>query len=207
MEQLLISGESVFVYDEIAEMYGNHRFPRNKVCNLVNNGLLIRLKQGVYLKNPKISGTYFSREHVASRLYPDSYVSLQYALQYYDLIPEAVHEVTSVTPGNNKRFDTPEGRYSYRSMKRELYDIGTLSVSDPYGKAYKIASPEKALADMLYFEKPFDSRDELLDYVINGLRIDEDDLSRMNADLIMEIAAEGNRRNLRYLSEWLENAA
>ena len=46
-------------------------------------------------------------EVLANLIYGPSYVSYEYALTYYGLIPERVFEVTSATTQKNKMFNTP----------------------------------------------------------------------------------------------------
>lgn len=58
--------------------------------NLEAAGKIIRLKKGLYVVDPKVSRIALSTEIIANHLYAPSYVSMQTALRYYGLIPEAV---------------------------------------------------------------------------------------------------------------------
>ncbi|HOO59078.1 MAG TPA: hypothetical protein PLL34_00825 [Candidatus Mcinerneyibacteriales bacterium] len=206
MEEILLTSQSVFDFNDIQNLLPEYKYIRNKISRLVQNKYLIRLKQGVYLKNPEISGTNYSLEYLAQKLYRRSYVSLQYALQLYGMIPESVYEVTSVTDRANKVFDTSEGRFSYRLLKPEYYRVGVTQLRDPYGYIFDSATREKAMADLLYYENNFNSRSALYDYIINGLRIEEEDIAALNPDLLSKIAEAGKKRNLDYLTECVMDA-
>lgn len=113
-------------------------------------GKLVPLRRGMYA----IAETYRKAEVdpavLAGSLYGPSYLSLHWALQFHGLIPEAVHELTSVTTRQTKRFDNAYGRFSYRNLKQERFwgyrrqETGT--------GAILLASPEKALIDLWYLE-------------------------------------------------------
>ena len=93
---------------------------------------------------------------VANHLVKGSYVSLQMALGYYHLIPEHVAVITSVTTQRPNKFANRFGRFTYRHITPNLFfgiEYRHL-VNDEY--AY-IATPEKALLDLVYFQPQGDS--------------------------------------------------
>ncbi len=118
---------------------------------------LYQLRRGLYALAPpyqKISPHPF---YVANRLIPTgSYVSLQSALGYYGLIPEYVPIVTSVTTGRPTRWDTPLGTHEFRHIKTELL-YGYQSIDFGQNQAAFVATPEKALLDLIYLEPKADS--------------------------------------------------
>jgi predicted transcriptional regulator of viral defense system len=88
---------------------------------------------------------------IANYLLTPSYLSLEYALSYYDLIPEKVTVYTSVTTKKTTKYKTPVGIFEYRSVKESLFSGFTKKVDN--GQDYFIAYPEKALLDFFYFHK------------------------------------------------------
>ena len=86
---------------------------------------------------------------IANRIYQPSYVSLESALSYYNLIPEAVYTTTSLTSNKTISFDTSEGTYSYRHIKPSLF-FG-YQVVEWQGFPIKMAELEKVILDYLYF--------------------------------------------------------
>jgi len=85
---------------------------------------------------------------IANKLYEPSYLSLEYALNYYSLIPEAVFVKTSISPKKTTKRETAVGNFSYRSVKENLFFGYTLKGEE--NSRFKIAEPEKALLDFLY---------------------------------------------------------
>ena len=86
---------------------------------------------------------------VANKIYEPSYVSLESALAYYEIIPETVLSVTSISSRKTKQYDSAWGVFSYRSVKPQ-YMIGYQVIENAPGNKFKIASLEKALLDYLY---------------------------------------------------------
>jgi hypothetical protein len=78
-----------------------------------------------------------------------SYVSLQSALSHYGMIPEYVPTTTGVTTGRPGGFETPLGRFQYRHVAKPLFH-GFREVEIAGGQPVLIASPAKALVDLLY---------------------------------------------------------
>jgi predicted transcriptional regulator of viral defense system len=126
-----------------------YRYPRDKVSQMEKNGELIRLKKGVFVVSPNIHRMIISRELVANHLYGPSYISFENALAFYKLIPERVHTIRSMTLKRARKFSTPLGNFDYISAPKDYFQIGIRQeiVSDKY--AYLIASPEKAICDMI----------------------------------------------------------
>lgn len=85
---------------------------------------------------------------VANRVYSPSYVSLESALSYHQLIPEGVFSVTSVSTLVTRSFDTPLGRFVFRHLRPELFFGYQLLEFD--GQRIKMAEPEKVILDYLY---------------------------------------------------------
>lgn len=101
-------------------------------------GDLVRLKRGVYGFPEQIK----DKTDVARVLYGPAYVSLEYALHQYGLLPDVVFAFTLVGPKGTKKFLTPFGLFIYRKIRKDLfwgYDPITL-----------MGEREKALVDYFY---------------------------------------------------------
>jgi len=85
---------------------------------------------------------------IANRLYPPSYVSFEFALAYYHLIPEAVYEVTSATTRTSRHFEALGKVFTYRHLKAAAFT--GYRAEKVGGRVVLIAEPEKALVDSLY---------------------------------------------------------
>lgn len=102
---------------------------------------------------------------IANKLYDPSYLSLEYALYYYALIPEAVFLRTSVTPRKTKKFFTPIGNFSYQKIKSNIFfGYRLIKIND---LSFRIASPEKAVLDFLYLRDDIKTIDDFLELRFN----------------------------------------
>jgi predicted transcriptional regulator of viral defense system len=102
---------------------------------------------------------------IGNKLREPSYISMEYALSHYSLIPEAVFVFTSITTKHPAAFETAIGNFDYTSIKKPLFFGYILSGQ---GKAkYKIAEPEKALLDFLYSRSDVKSEGDIRELRIN----------------------------------------
>lgn len=119
-------------------------------------GLLLRLKKGIYGLKTDLP----SEEEIANRVYRPSYLSFEYALAYYNILPEMPYAVTSATTKPTRTFTIDSKTFSYFSIKKNAYTGYMLTKTEK--KSFLIAEPEKALVDYLYFvaigKKPFNDR-------------------------------------------------
>lgn len=139
-------------------------------------GRIYQLRRGLYALAPPFQKVKPHPFAVANRMVQPSYVSLQSALAYYGLIPEYVPVTTSVTTARPGRWDTPLGSYVFRHVKTELLrDYRLLAVSDDQ-EAF-VASPEKALLDLVHLEPGADSLDYLRELRLQNL--DELNIARL----------------------------
>jgi predicted transcriptional regulator of viral defense system len=171
--------------------------PRDKITALLAKGIIIRVKKGLYLFGQPHRRRPVSRETVANLVFGPSYISLEYALQFHGLIPEAVETITSVTTGRSRTFSTPIGRFGYRSIPLKAFRLGMDRVESAGGIAFLIATPEKALADKLVAERGLGATDVLTmrDYLLSSLRIPAPELGRLDPGQIEEFArAYGSQR-------------
>jgi hypothetical protein len=180
----------------LLDLFSDHKYPRDKIKNLLDQGELIHIKQGLYLLGPEYGRSY-SKEVLAGMIYGPSAISLEYALFYHGLIPERVEVVTSICFKRNKKFRTPIGDFSYRYIASELYSLGIDYVQSEDGNFF-IAGPEKAICDLAYYAK-IASDDEALDYVLGSLRIDEGELRKLNLSLLFELAKTYKRLSVKCL--------
>jgi len=110
---------------------------------------LLQLRRGLYILGNDERKIEPSRLYLAGQLYQPSYVSLEYALGRYGLIPERVVDVTSVSTKKTARFTNDFGTFIYQTVKPSAFR-GFISGKDEAGLPYFIAEPEKAVADFVY---------------------------------------------------------
>lgn len=111
-------------------------------------GKLVKLKRGLYVLPQPFRKIELFEPYLASLLIKPSYLSLEKALEYHDLIPETVSVFTCVTTKNPARFNTPVGTFEYHHLRTSLF-WGYQSVTVNKQTAF-VASPEKCLLDLFY---------------------------------------------------------
>lgn len=119
---------------------------------------IIQLKKGLY-----VAADFFNKKkgdisysfYLANILRMPSYVSSWTALQYYNLTTESIHTITSITPKVTRKYKTKAGIYVYQSIKKELFSDFSLAKGASNSSTgmfdFFIASPSKALFDLIYF--------------------------------------------------------
>lgn len=161
-----------------------------KAKRLERDGAIIRLKKGLYVVNPTISHAELSPFLLANHLYGPSYVSMHTALRYYGLIPEAVYTVQSLTTGVARRYQTALGAFTYIHTDPEYFSVG-LTMREDAGVSVLIASPEKALCDMMVYTPGLNIRyqSSMRPFLEDDMRIDIDEVTRFNIDILEECAS------------------
>lgn len=184
------------LYDQY-QKYGD---PAGKIMRMRKEGKIIPLTRGLYETDPEAPG-----QCLAGAIYGPSYLSFDYALSVYGLIPEAVYVYTSATfeKKKKKEYVNKFGRYLYRDVPSEVYPMGIV-IKDEDNYSYLIATPEKSLCDKLYSMPPVTSVKDMKKMLFEDLRIDEDDFSRLNFDDILQIGNGYHSNNLKYLMKYLK---
>jgi hypothetical protein len=170
----------------LLSILGEYLSPNDKIVRMIDEGLLLPIKKGLYAVSPDITGTPLSLPLVSNLLYGPSYVSMDFALSHYGIIPERVIEVTSVTTKRGKVYNLPLGRFSYIHSQHGLYALGIDRVENVDHTGYLMASPEKALCDKLIFTRNLhvQSKRALTELLFDDLRIDGDALARFDPEVI-----------------------
>lgn len=178
----------------IESLYPELKSPDKKVNWLEKQGLIIRLKRGLYVLNPEYSGKTLSSELIANHLYTPSYISMSTALRYYGLIPEAVYVHQSMTVKHPRNFQTPFGNYDYKYISRQAFPIGVRSMhKGEY--AFLIASPEKALCDLIANSSKVILRymKDVETYLAQDIRMDMDEFYKMDASIFEDYINVGKK--------------
>ena len=171
-----------------------------KIATMVKNGDLIRLKRGVYHLGKRYQSAPIDTISISNMLYTPSYVSFDFALSHYGMIPERVSEVTAATLNHAKLFETPLGRFSYKHIPKEAYALGIDWVYDENNGGKLIATPEKALCDKIRYDRGVGSmtQAQMKEYLLYDLRLER--LEMLNVELILSIAHAYRSKNLRTLA-------
>lgn len=165
-----------------------------KIRLLERDNQIIRLKKGLYVCNPEITGRVLSTELIANHLYAPSYVSMSSALRYYGLIPEAVYTQQSMTLKHAKDFETPLGRFEYTHISKTAFSVGlTIIKKDEY--AFVMATPEKALCDLIANTSKVNLRypKDAKIFLEEDIRMEWEDFNRMRVEIFEEYMKVGKK--------------
>jgi predicted transcriptional regulator of viral defense system len=131
---------------------------QRQLADWVRAGKIVQLKRGLYTAAQPYQSEHPHSYVIANHLVRGSYVSLQAALSYFDLIPEHVAVVTSVTTGRPGTWRNLYGHFSYQHVQPALFFGFEYRQVTRTQWAY-IATPEKALLDLIYLTPHADNVD------------------------------------------------
>ena len=179
----------------LKEKYSDYVNPLDKMKRDADKGIIFRLRNGIYETDKNAEPCL-----LASSILSPSYLSFDWALSYYGLIPEKVISITSATLGNrkNKTFENYFGRYEYTDVPIEVFSEGlTYLESGEY--MVKIAMKEKAICDSLCKWRVVKSVKELKELLFIDKRIDEDEFATCDFKLMKRLAGLYKKTNLKLL--------
>jgi predicted transcriptional regulator of viral defense system len=146
----LINGEPIFTSSLLLAGNISVFSIRKQLSRWISAGKILQIKRGLYV----VAAPYMKKEPhpflIANMIKKASYVSLQSALEYYGTIPEYVPVITSVTTGRPEQISTKLGKFIFKHLKKELF-WGYKELEVIKGTGIFIATPEKALLDLIYF--------------------------------------------------------
>lgn len=168
--------------------FSNYSNSKAKIGLLVRQGVLYRLKRGLYIKAADARNPYVLGK-AANRIYGPSYVSFIYALRWHGLIPEHVVHITSATykKKRSKRYDTPVGSFLYQDVPAGVYPHGVMFAGEGEHR-FLIASAEKALCDELYLTSGVRSMGRLEYLLFEDLRLDLPAFNQLDHGALMLLA-------------------
>lgn len=178
----------------LESLFPNIKGGNQKLRLLERDKQIIRLKRGLYVCSPDVTGVALSTELIANHLYTPSYVSMSSALRYFGLIPEEVYVIQSMTLKHSRDFETPIGRYEYTHISKDSFSVGLSSIrKSEY--AFVIATPEKALCDLIANSPGVNLRypKDAAVYLEEDIRMDLSDFKQMDPAILEAYAKVGKK--------------
>lgn len=193
----------IYCTEQLIEKYKNYSDPYNKISREVKKGNLVKIKRDLYCDDKNIEP-----EILHQIIYGPSYLSFDFALSRYGLIPEAIMNSYSCATFSKKRRKTylnDYGQYFYQDVPENVFsnDVFLREIEE---NCYWIASPEKALCDKLYSIEPIHSIGELKALLFEDLRIDEDEFAKLDFNKILELAPKYKSTNLKMLTRFVKRS-
>ncbi|MBF0502943.1 MAG: hypothetical protein HQM09_22600 [Candidatus Riflebacteria bacterium] len=193
----------VFDYQQLISCLTGYAKPRDRITTMLATGNLIRIRKGLYVFGDKYRRNPVNRVMLSNLIYGPSYVSLDYALSFYGLIPERVEDVTAVTTGQAKHFITPFGVFSYKSLSPNRYVTG-VSMKEEDGMGFLIATAEKAIIDKVWTDKRFHPKrpEDFEEFLFDDLRVDEKGFSNLNSEQFRRITETFHSSKIEMLAQF-----
>ena len=186
----------------LLEELSDYANPKAKLSRMAKNGECFQITRGLYETDRSVPGYL-----LAGSIYGPSYISFEYALSYYGLIPEAVYTITCATFEKMKKkiYKTIFGTFTYRDVPSDVFPIGIRLIKE--GEYfYRIAEPEKALCDFLYTLPPVKNTKELELLLLEDLRIDWSEFLKLDSEKIRLLSQRYHVTNVKKLEILLRRA-
>ena len=197
---MIKTGENMILTNDIIKNNLKEYSNKNtKICREIKNGNLIKIRNGLYETNPNVNGYL-----LAGSIYGPSYLSFDFALSYYGMIPEKVTAYTRATFNKKKKktYTNKFGTYLYRDIPTKAYPFG-INIIEENEYICQIASPEKALCDKLYILPVVKNMTELEQLLFNDLRIDKTEFSQLEVFDILELSKLYHSTNVKLLYKYM----
>lgn len=185
----------------LKEKYKNYTDVNGKIKRDIDKGFLFPLVRGIYETNSHTDGFL-----LASYIYGPSYLSFEYALSFHNIIPERVVVYTNATFNKRKSkfYQNHFGLFTYKDVSKDAFPF-MVKVYEEDSYVYFIASPEKALCDLLYIKKPVSSMRELKMVLFEDLRISRDVFDQLDFEDILFLSSKYISNNIKYLKKYIES--
>ena len=176
----------------LKDRYNEYSNPLDKIKRDSQKGVIFRITRGLYETDRNVDPCL-----LASSILSPSYLSFDWALSFYGLIPERVVAITSASTGirKNKTFINEFGRYEFLDVPSKVFPRG-LTYLEKGEYAVKIATKEKAICDSLSKWRVVNNISELKELLFEDKRIDEDEFSTCDFNSLIKIAALYHKKNL-----------
>ena len=179
----------------LLDKYRDYANPMDKIKREAEKGSLIRLTRGIYETDANVS-PYL----LASSICSPSYLSFEFALSYYGLIPERVYAITSASfrLRKTKTVVNPLGRYTFSDITQAAFPFGVTYIKEG-DYVVRIATKEKAICDSLSKWPVVHSVKDLRELLFEDKRIDVNEFASCDFSLMEKLASLYHKKNLKLL--------
>ncbi|MFM2393935.1 MAG: hypothetical protein RLZZ546_1917 [Bacteroidota bacterium] len=186
----------------LAESMVDYSRPNDRISFLIEKRELVHLARGFYtIKNHSQQNLYLNY-NAANTMYGVSYISKYSALSYFNLLSEGVFTVESMTLKRPREINNELGRFTYSHTSEAVFHIGIKSINVNSFCTFLMASPEKALCDIIWSTKslPISSLKDMVYFLEEDIRFEMDFFTNANVQIFEECIESGNKKKeLKYL--------
>lgn len=197
---VFIGANMIVTTSILKEKFKDYSNPLDKIKRDADKGIIFRLTNGVYETNANAEPCF-----LASSILSPSYLSFDWALSFYGLIPERVVAITSASleMRKDKTFQNRFGRYTFTDIPYRAFSEGLTYLEDG-DYIVKIATKEKAICDSLCKWPVVKSVKSLKELLFVDKRIDEIEFDSCDFKLMKRLAGLYKKTNLRLLIKLIE---
>lgn len=189
----------ILTNDMLKSSFSEYSNKNTKLARYLRDGNIFKIRNGLYETDASTPGYL-----LAGSIYGPSYISFEYALAAYGLIPERVNTITCATFNKKKKkeYNNHFGIFTYRDIPASAYPLEILlKIEGDY--SYQIATPEKALCDKLYTLKPMHNFTNVQTMLFDDLRIDREEFKKIDSNKIERLANLYHSMNVKLLAKYL----
>lgn len=185
----------------LEDMFKGYSNINQKIAREVRARHLEKIKRGLYSDNVEVDAPL-----LANICLSPSYLSFEYALSFYGLIPEKVSVLTSASfkKKNRKIFESEKLSLSYVPIPERVFHKGVIYLENDDHIRYKMATKEKALCDTLYSQYPVRSVKDLKILLFENLRINESEFAKLDFLFLLEICPDYQANSLNALYRYIK---
>jgi predicted transcriptional regulator of viral defense system len=157
IEIILIEHGRIVDHTTVSSYFSDISNINNKISSLIQKGLLVSLKKGLYYitKLGSLGYTSISSYALANIVGEESFVSFEGALKHHGIFDQGLKKYRSIS---NKQYldkEIEEIEYTYIKVKEESYfGFGVVKFDN---MDVKIASKERALLDLIEYQRTIHS--------------------------------------------------
>jgi predicted transcriptional regulator of viral defense system len=140
----------------------------NRIQALSNAGWFLRIKNGLYLIIDSLSSrstSDISLLLIAQAINKDSYISLNWALNYYQMFDQYSKTISIINKDISKKYKFQNNEIKFIKINKKYFFGFSQTRID--GELIQIAQKEKALLDYLYLENSFYSANIVFEIITN----------------------------------------
>lgn len=165
----------VFSTNEIIKKFP--KFDRRRLSEWQDKKLIVKIRNKWYCFPEYLNNDKFLWL-IANKIHSPSYVSLETALSWYQIIPEGVFSSSSITTNKPRQYNTVYGSFYYNSIKPKLFFGYTLheinsktdtnQTNNQNSHQIRIAEMEKAILDYFYINTQYNTEKDILELRFNA---------------------------------------
>jgi hypothetical protein len=181
----------------LATSLSDYERVNDKIAYMVEKGELTKVQRGLYVFNNLKDKNVYLNYNIANTLYGPSYISRFSALSYYGLLSEQSVTIESMALSRYREYNTPLGTFAYFHASKDTFSIGINSFNKNKHTSFLMATPEKALCDLIWTEKslPIKTLDDMVYYLEEDLRFDMSFFKEADTSILTECQLMGNKKN------------